>query len=303
MPIEPYQTAHLPYLKSLINNHFGAVVPGWSLSSEYIERFLYRNPGQGMIDPWVIERKTLCVVERQRLIAAAHLLRYGTDENMSQDYKNAGDIAWLLAWPDRGDAAKDLLKACHDQMHDWGVREVMIWDSCLPFPAIAGIPHVWPHLLRLFNEGGYEVVPERAEAIYGGRLDAIPLPGEPPAMGITVERVFHNLGTAFVASVNGQHLGHCICIADLGRGDDRPALQMWAELSDMFVEEEWRSRGVGTWLVRHAVEWMRLAGCERIIFSVLPEDEKRGAGRFYQRFGWQPLTHIHTAWRLRGSDS
>lgn len=34
-------------------------------------------------------------------------------------------------------------------------------------------------------------------------------------------------------------------------------------LTDLQVRESWRNRGIGRWLVRHAVQWLRLAGCER----------------------------------------
>jgi len=152
MHIEPYQSDHLTQLSHLINAHFSAVIPGWSLPGEYIETHLARNPGQYVIDPWVIERKTLCVLDRQRVVAAAHLLRYGTGENVGEHFQNSGDIAWLLVWPQSKAAADALLQACHDQMCAWDVREIKVWDSTLPCPMCAGIPHVWPHLI---TQGGW----------------------------------------------------------------------------------------------------------------------------------------------------
>ena len=138
MHIEPYHADHLYQLSYLINAHFSAVIPGWSLPDTYIEKHLYRNPGQYVIDPWVIERKTLCVLHKQRLVAAAHLLRYGTGEAVAEHYQNSGDIAWLLAWPENKEAAEVLLQACHDQMRDWSVSEITVWDSTLPFPPVPG---------------------------------------------------------------------------------------------------------------------------------------------------------------------
>ncbi len=38
--------------------------------------------------------------------------------------------------------------------------------------------------------------------------------------------------------------------------------------------------------MRCAVAWLRLAGCDRIVFNVAAPDEAAGAGRFYRRFGW-----------------
>jgi GNAT superfamily N-acetyltransferase len=64
----------------------------------------------------------------------------------------------------------------------------------------------------------------------------------------------------------------------------------------MNVEERWRSRGVGTWLLRHGVAWLRLARCDRIALAVGADDEARGAGRFYRRFGWDALVRKTRSW-------
>jgi GNAT superfamily N-acetyltransferase len=299
MHIEPYQPAHLSQLTALVNAHFGVVIPGWSLPSDYIEKHLDRNPGEYVIDPWVIERKTLCALYRGRVAAAAHLLRYGTGEEIGENYQNVGDIAWLVAWPDTRDEAAALLHACHDQMQAWGVRETIVWDSVLPFPTCSGIPPQWPHITGLFEQAGYAPDPDTGEAIYGGRIETIPLPGEAPVAGVELRRIMREVSVGFVAYAGDEEIGHCYCDVDLSEGNARPALRNWAELGGMFVKEEWRSRGIGTWLVQHAAEWMRMASCDRIVLSVLPDDEERGAGRFYQRFGWQPFTRIHRSWRMR----
>ena len=300
MHIEVYHPVHLPQLTSLINAHFGAVIPGWSLPSEFIEKHLHHNLSQYVIDPWVIERKTLCVLHRGRLVGAAHLLRYGTGEEVGESYQNVGDIGWLLAWPDNKDDAVVLLHACHDQMQARGVRETFVWNSVLPFPTCSGLPPQWPHIMTLFQEAGYAPDPDTGEAIYGGRIDSIPLPGDAPVEGVEVRRMVREISVAFVAFAGDQEIGHCYCDVDLSHGNACPALRTWSELGGMHVDEEWRSRGIGTWLVCHAAEWMRLAGCDRIVLSVVPDDEERGAGRFYERFGWQPFTRVHTGWRLRG---
>ena len=297
MHIEPYHSDQLTQLTYLINAHMGAVMPGWSLPAAYVEDRLYRNPGEYVIGPWVIERKTLCAIEKGRLVAAAHLLRYGTGAEVAEHYQNIGDIGWLLAWPQNDEAARVLLQACYDQMKGWNVSQIIVWDSTLP--VCSGIPPQWPHLVALFKEAGYEPDPDSAEAIYGGRIDAIPLPGNAPIEGADVRRMMRDVSVGFVAYVGNEEIGHCYCDVDLSEGTARPAYRNWAELGDMFVEEEWRSRGIGTWLVQHAVEWIRLAGCDRMKLSVIPEDEDRGAGHFYQRFGWQPFTRIHRSWRLK----
>ena len=96
-------------------------------------------------------------------------------------------------------------------------------------------------------------------------------------------------GPRFSGVLGGEAVGFCEVAPDLSRGGALPALCGWAKLAELWVEEGWRSMGIGGWLVRHAAEWLRLAGCERMVFNVADPNEAAGAGRFYRRFGWEVL--------------
>lgn len=74
--IEPLRDTHLFQVQLLINRHLSAIVPGWALPEAFIAGNLQRNPSENIIDPWVRERVTLCALQRQCVVAAAHLLRY-----------------------------------------------------------------------------------------------------------------------------------------------------------------------------------------------------------------------------------
>jgi GNAT superfamily N-acetyltransferase len=78
-------------------------------------------------------------------------------------------------------------------------------------------------------------------------------------------------------------VGYCECVPVLQRGGALPGLH---------IQEGWRRQGIGSWLVRHAVAWLRLAGCDRVVISMTEDAEAAGAGRFFQRFGWEPVS-IH----------
>ena len=78
-----------------------------------------------------------------------------------------------------------------------------------------------------------------------------------------------------------------------------PSLRGWAELGEIYIEEGWRGRGIGTWLLQHAIEWLRMAGCDRIVLCCAADDEAAGAGRFYRRFGWDVFTRVEDGWRLK----
>jgi hypothetical protein len=107
--VESFSPKHLPQLQALINCHLNAAVPGWSLPDAFIASRLERQPEEYVVDPWVVERATLCAVERDRVVAAAQLLRYGDDAKVGDAYRAVGEIAWLVAWPPDEQASAELL--------------------------------------------------------------------------------------------------------------------------------------------------------------------------------------------------
>lgn len=55
-------------------------------------------------------------------------------------------------------------------------------------------------------------------------------------------------------------------------------------LEDVFVEPEYRGKGIGSELVKKAIEEARSRGCYKLIGNSRFENE--GAHRFYERFGF-----------------
>jgi len=298
--IELFQPAHLPQMQALVNAHLSTLAPGWALPEQYIASRLQRDPGEFIVDLWVTARVTLCAIERQRVVAAAHLLRYGSGVEVNGAYRNAGEIAWFLAWPDASQAATALLEAANRQFGRWEISTAWAWQGALPASVFAGVPDVWPHIAAALATAGYRPDRDaaREEAVYGGRLDQIPPPADPPIAGMTIRRSTGLFGTRFTAAIDGQDAGYCDCVSDLTEGGALPALHGWAELAELEVRESWRNRGIGAWLVQQAAAWLRLGGCDRIILAVAAEDEAAGAGRFYERHGWRALVRLQRGWML-----
>jgi GNAT superfamily N-acetyltransferase len=293
--IELYQPEHLHQLQALVNTHLGALVPGWALPAAYLAGRLRRNPGEYIVDPWVIERATLCAIERRRVVAAAHLLRYGSGAEVGPGHRNIGEIGWLVGWPDAAEAIAATLAAAHRQFERWGVAGGWALEG-LPISPLAGLPDAWPHIAAALAAAGYRPgEPARQECIYGGLLRQATPPG-PPLKGIALQRTAGGFGTRLAASLGDQVIGGCECIADLSEGGALPALRGWGELTELEVRPAWRGRGVGGWLAQHAVAWLRLGGCDRVVLAVAAADEAAGAGRFYQRLGWEPITRLQRGW-------
>ncbi|MGH2352524.1 MAG: GNAT family N-acetyltransferase [Chloroflexota bacterium] len=297
--VAAYTPAMLPALRDLINLHVGAAVPGWAVTAGAVAAHLERDLGEYVVDRWVAERAALVAGDAYRLHAAAHLLRYRDAPEVSKDYRHAGAIAWVVGRPNKPAALAGVLAASTERFAAWGVREAYGWDTGLPVPALAGVADAWPHVAAGLRAAGFTLGDgEPSEALYGGRLDGVPEPGPPPLPGLTVRRMTGLWGTRFAAVLDGREIAWCEGVADLTNGGEQPALRGWAELDEVKTDEGWRNQGVGTWLVRHAVAWLRLAGCDRIVFTVGADDEARGAGRFYRRFGWDVFVRETRSWRL-----
>jgi hypothetical protein len=66
------------------------VLPGLGVSVAAVLNQLEREPAEFIVDPWVIERVTLVAAQHDRIAAAAHLLRYASDERVGQSYRGPG---------------------------------------------------------------------------------------------------------------------------------------------------------------------------------------------------------------------
>lgn len=282
-------------LTELVNVHIAAVVPGWALPVSALLAQFEREPAQYVVDPWVIDRTTLVAIERDRVVAGAHLKRYAADARVSPDYYGAGEIAWLLAWPRKHEAALALAHACTAKLDEWEVRRQWA-DGALPTPATFGIPSAWPHVRTVIEAAGFSDDEGRTEVLLAGALGTVGDPGEAPLEGLTVRREVDNLAVRFSAVLDGDIIGYVNVHDDLTRGGTLSCLRGWAQLREQFVEPAYRRRGVGTWLVRHAVSWLRLGGATRIL-ATWAEELDAGSLAFLQQFDLREMGTTRRGWR------
>ncbi|MGB3635339.1 MAG: GNAT family N-acetyltransferase [Rubrobacteraceae bacterium] len=296
MRVSELEREQLPALLQLVNSHLSTVVPGWALTTEFLERNLERDSTEPVTDPWVVERATLCVVDGERVLAASHLVLYGDAEKVGEAFWGVGEICWLLFEPGHPDAAEAVLAASQDWLTEKEVKREELWGGGMFVPAFAGVPDTWPHVASTLEAAGYRPGSERREALYGGRLNQAPEPGEPPFANLVVRRSVGAFGPRFSAVLNGEELAYCECVPDLALSGALPALRGWAELAEIKVCESWRNRRIGSWLLSHVTRWLRLAACDRVVLSVAADDERAGAGRLYRRFGWDVFVREVRSW-------
>jgi GNAT superfamily N-acetyltransferase len=211
-----------------------------------------------------------------------------------------GEIAWLLAWPAACDAAEAVLAAGLRRLADWGAEAQWLCTGSMFVPTVSGIPDTWPHIAAILRAVGYAPEPEREEVLYAGRIDRLEPPPAPPIEGLVLARRMCDFAPRFAAELAGESIGLFDVRSDVTAGGMVPALAGWAEPWNLWVDERYRSQGVGSWLVRSAAPYLRLGGCDRMLVTVAIDDERAGAGRFYERLGLVRLARLDRAWKTAG---
>lgn len=109
---------------------------------------------------------------------------------------------------------------------------------------------------------------------------------------LLVERVAEDAGTIFFAWASEEALGFVCVWKDR---DDDPLLQEMASshayISDLFVIEQWRGKGVAHALLVAAEEAMQTKGCVRV--RVCAKASNSEAVRFYSDNGYSPYEIVY----------
>jgi len=299
--VRPFRRSDREQLTALVRGHVDAVVPGVSVSVNRVLSQLEREPGEFIVDPWVLERRTLVAEQRGAIVAAAHLLRYAASEAVGESYRNAGELRWYLFWParpsdarhwpDATDAEPALMAACLEQLDAWGVT-LQYADGTLPAPGVYGVPEQWPHIRAAYERSGF-VHDGRTEIVLSAAVAELVGPGDPPLAGLEVRRTVGINGTRLSAALGDHAVGY-VEVERLEEADRSPRNGGLADIGNLEIEAAYRRRGVGSWLVRHAAEWLALAGVERVLDYAVPEDEQ--CLLFLEHLGFRELTRTARGW-------
>jgi GNAT superfamily N-acetyltransferase len=285
------------------------VVPGMSASASTVLSALERQPGEFIEDPWVSERATLVAVLAGRIAAAAHLLRYFPDERAGAAARDAGEIHWLVFWPeapagnpywpDATGAAEALMAACLRLLQEWGVTRQDAGGE-LPVPGVYGVPEQWPHVSALYERAGFRHT-GHTEIVYLARVRDLPSPAGPPLPGLSVRRSAGINGTRLSAVHGAETIGY-IEVEMLDEGERRSRHGGWADVGNLQVAEAYRRRGVATWLLAQAAGWLDLARVDRLLnYAWLqgtdPGGQDYAASRaFLPTAGFRELTRTRRGW-------
>jgi GNAT superfamily N-acetyltransferase len=307
--VRPFHRRDRDQLTQLVNAHAGAVVPGMGVSVATVLSALERQPGEFIEDPWVSERVTLVAQQRDRIAAAAHLLRYFPDERAGVAARDAGEIRWLLywpeapagnpCWPDALPAAQALMTVCVAQFGHWGVSRQQAGGD-LPVHGVYGVPGQWPHIRALYEEAGFAHT-GHTEIVYLARVGDLPRPAAAPIPGLSAERSVGMNGTRLAAVLAGTTIGY-LELEVFDEGERTARHGRWADVGSLRVSEAYRRRGVATWLLGQGAGWLELAQVDRLLdYAMLAGPGPRGQDDADYRAllaaaGFRELTRTRRGW-------
>jgi GNAT superfamily N-acetyltransferase len=293
--VRPFRRSDRHQLTDLVNAHVQAVVPGVSVSVNAVLSQLEREPGEVVVDQWVVERATLVAEQRGRVVAAAHLLRYGSGPEVGPALRGAAEIRWLLCamdapfWPDASAAGLAVAEAAVARLRAWRPASIGA-DGTLPAPGVYGIPEQWPHVADLLRRVGFSRA-GRTEIVL--LADVAELPRRPRPCGLRVERTLGTVGTRLAAVRDDCVVGYVEVDTGIGGSGAVAGQPGWADVGNLWVQEADRGRGVGSWLLGEAAEWLRLGRVDRLLAYADP-----GETGFLERCGFRRLTETMRDWNL-----
>lgn len=289
--IRPFRRSDRDQLTALVNLHVQAVAPAIGVSVNALMSQLEREPEEAIVDPWVIERKTLVAVERDAIVAGAHLLRYGDDERVGEGYRGVAEIRWLVCKHDAVAAGDTLATACIEAMDAWGA-ERQVADGSLPAPFVYGVPTSWPHIRALYERAGF-VHEGNIEILFVAEVENLPGPAEAPLPGLELRRTLGSWPR--LGAMLGDELVGFIEVETYLPGPANLSRSGWADVGNLFVREQDRRHGIGTWLLGHAADWLRLGEVSRLVSYAWPKQEDEIA--FYTATGFRELVRTERGWR------
>lgn len=308
--IRPFRRSDRDQLTDLVNAHASAVVPGMGTSVAALLTSLERDSGEPITDPWVSERLTLVAEQQRRVVAAAHLLRYADHEPVSTGYRGRGEIEWLVFWPeaptgnpcwaDATAAAEALIAACIERFDQWGATHQSA-EGDLPVPCgVYGVPEQWPHIRALYERAGFHQT-GHSEIVYLARLADLTRPAQPPIPDLALVRSVGMNGTRLSAVLGHEVIGY-IEVEIREKSERLSARSRWADIGNLRVTENYQRRGVASWLVGQAADWLDLAQVDGLLGysyadSSNPDNcDPRDIQAFLAAAGFRELSRTRRGW-------
>lgn len=152
--IRRFQRSDRGDLARLVNAHVAVLLPGAQLSTQRILAQVEDEPEEVISNPWVDSRVCLVGLEGPRLVGAALLVHYSSDESTSPSLRGIGSLRWLIGDIGAEGALDDLLDASSRWARTQGSTE-LLHEGVLPVPGCFGAPEQWPHVTSALDRAQF----------------------------------------------------------------------------------------------------------------------------------------------------
>ena len=169
-------------------------------------------------------------------------------------------------------------------------------DGSLPAFGVYGVPATWPHIRALYVDAGF-VQQGKTEFLLWRELDRVRAPERPA--GLSFERSVGAQGTRFTAVAESGPVGMIEVETNAG-GVLFAQPSRWADIGNLCVDEAHRRRGIASWLLAEAADWLRRGGAKHLLAYAWPEQTDELG--FYAACGFEELVRTERGWLL-GSDT
>lgn len=196
------------------------------------------------------------------------------------------------------EAGDALMEVCTTTLGEWQVDRQYAGGE-LGSVAVYGVPDSWPHIRALYGRHGF--APEgHIEIILVACVEELPSAIPAPVAGLVLQRSVGDCGTRFSALLDGDRVG-LIEVEMRADGDQRTRQFGWSDIGNLWVKDELRRRGIGTYLLGAASDWLRLGGIQRLIAYARPAEEDELA--FLRGHAFRELVRTERGWARPGGSA
>jgi hypothetical protein len=269
------------------------ILPGVALSTNVVMAQLENEPQETVANPWVEERRCMVAERDQAIVGAALLLRYSNANTVSEAFRGAAEIRWLIGSPNAMKACRSLLSAALDLVAAWSPTHFYA-DGSLPAPGCYGIPDSWPHVRTLVVDAGFSG-PARTELVLAAECRK--LIGR-QLSGAKIRRSVGDLSARLELFRDETSLGF-IEVGDIDQRLTRSSTALaWTDVGNLAAAEPEMLGDVMPVLLSAAAEWLLLGGVDRLIDYYADDVDPPEYLEILERCGFVRLSTNERGWEL-----
>jgi ribosomal protein S18 acetylase RimI-like enzyme len=282
MEVVPYHDNLLPQLTQLVNDHIQLVPPGWTLTPRQVA-YVLGKPNAAWTahypeDKEIFASHTVCMLENQQMVAVANWFFPKPLENQAA----GGVLSWLFSRPGHSDSLEALVGAFIGQSAARGCASVYFCPRFGFGVGWFGIPDVWPHIIKVIQESGFEV--DGKWVIMTGPAQA----GEKNQPALDFDFVWQidepRLEWELEAKTGNVVAGECQAWGIPAHFRGCPGYEEWITIEWLGVEVPYQRKGLGTRLMREQMQFQAQRGVKNVI--VWTETNNTAARKLNKSFGF-----------------